>query len=123
LPSTEETHGDRVAGRVGAAEAALYGDAARDNGPLFDRLKNLAVTALPKNAVILAILVLVGAGMSFFNLRVLGHIYGGGAELDAWSAAMRLPQLALDFLVVGGVVGPFLPLFVGLKGEDAVKAR
>jgi putative peptidoglycan lipid II flippase len=80
-------------------------------------------TALPRNAVILAALLLVGAVMSFLNLRILGHEYGGGPELDAWSAASRLPQLALDILVVGGVVGPFLPLFVGLEGESAERAR
>ncbi len=123
MPSTKETRGDHLPGRIGAAESALYGEAVRTETPLFDRLKNVARTQLPRNAVILAILLLAGAGMSFFNLRVLGHEYGAGPELDAWSAATRLPQLALDFLVVGGVVGPFLPLFVGLKGEAADKAR
>jgi putative peptidoglycan lipid II flippase len=123
LPSTKETRGDHLPGRIGAAESALYGEAVRSEAPLFDRLKDTARTQLPRNAVILAILLLAGAGMSFFNLRILGHEYGAGPELDAWSAATRLPQLALDFLVVGGVVGPFLPLFVGLKGEAADKAR
>lgn len=124
MPQTEKTHGDRVPGRIGAAQAALYGEGAPpDETPLPNRLKKLVRTALPKNAVILAILLLVGAGMSFLNLRILGHAYGAGPELDAWSAAMRLPQLALDFLVVGGVVGPFLPVFIGLKGEEADKAR
>jgi putative peptidoglycan lipid II flippase len=80
-------------------------------------------TALPRNALILAALILLGAVMSFLNLRILGHEYGAGPELDAWSAASRLPQLALDILVVGGVVGPFLPLFVGLQGESAERAR
>ena len=87
------------------------------------RLLALVRTALPRNAVILAVLLLAGAVMSFLNLRILGHEYGAGPELDAWSAASRLPQLALDILVVGGVVGPFLPLFVGLEGESAEKAR
>jgi putative peptidoglycan lipid II flippase len=123
LPKTEETRGDRVPARIGAAQAALYGDGPPEETPRLDRLRKLVRTALPKNAVILAILLLVGAGMSFLNLRILGHSYGAGPELDAWSAAMRLPQLALDFLVVGGVVGPFLPVFIGLKGEEADKAR
>ena len=73
--------------------------------------------------MILSVLLLVGAAMSFLNLRILGHEYGAGPELDAWSAASRLPQLALDILVTGGVVGPFLPLFVGLQGESAERAR
>ena len=123
MPQGKETRGRRVPGRIEAAQVALYGEGAPEEIPLPNRLRNLALTALPKNAVILAILILVGAGMSFLNLRVLGHAYGAGPELDAWSAAMRLPQLALEFLVVGGVVGPFLPLFVGLKGEAADKAR
>ncbi len=123
MPHTEESRDERGPGRIGAAQAALYGSESPDEIPPFDRLKKVIRTALPTNAVILAILILLGAGMSFFNLRVLGHQYGAGPELDAWSAAMRLPQLALDFLVVGGVVGPFLPLFIGLKGEEAAKAR
>jgi putative peptidoglycan lipid II flippase len=87
------------------------------------RVVDTIKTALPRNAVILAGLILVGAVMSFLNLRILGHEYGAGPELDAWSAASRLPQLALDILVVGGVVGPFLPLLVGLQGESAERAR
>ncbi len=123
MPQKQETRDDRVPARIGAAQAALYGHGAPDETPRFDRLMKLVRTALPRNAVILAILILAGAGMSFLNLRILGHAYGAGPELDAWSAATRLPDLALQFLVVGGVVGPFLPVFIGLKGEEADKAR
>jgi len=90
---------------------------------LLGRARHVIGIALPRNAVVLALLLLAGAAMSFLNLRILGHEYGAGAELDAWSAASRLPQLALDILVTGGVVGPFLPLFVGLQGESAAKAE
>jgi len=84
LPQKQETRDDRVPARIGAAQAALYGQGAPDETPRFDRLMKLVRTALPRNAVILAILILAGAGMSFLNLRILGHAYGAGPELDAW---------------------------------------
>jgi putative peptidoglycan lipid II flippase len=133
LYGTEAAASETARARSGSAAARPPGGGGSSGRPMaatgrrsdsnLHRLIALVRTALPRNAVILAVLLLVGAVMSFLNLRILGHEYGAGPELDAWSAASRLPQLALDILVVGGVVGPFLPLFVGLEGESAEKAR
>jgi putative peptidoglycan lipid II flippase len=61
--------------------------------------------------------------MALLRDKVLAHTFGAGPELDAFFTALILPQFILEFLVVGGVVGPFLPLFVGLKGEAEATAR
>jgi putative peptidoglycan lipid II flippase len=73
--------------------------------------------------VILGLLFVINAGMAVLRDKVLAHTFGAGPELDAFFTALFLPQLVLEFLVVGGVVGPFLPIFVGLKGEAEATAR
>ena len=111
--------------RVGAAEAALYesDEPPAETVSVFERAKALLVTALPKGGVLLAILFVVNAAMGLLKAKALAHQFGGGPELDAFYAAQNLPSLALNFLVAGGVIGPFLPLFVGLKGEAEETAR
>ena len=94
-----------------------------DSGSLADRARGLVQASLPRGAVILGLLFVINAGMAVLRDKVLAHTFGAGTELDAFFTALFLPQLVLEFLVVGGVVGPFLPIFVGLKGEAEATAR
>jgi len=127
LPWSDETPRGRRQSRLTAAEAAetaLYQDESDpEAGGLADRAKRLARTSLPRGAVILGLLFVINAGMAVLRDKVLAHTFGAGPELDAFFTALFLPQLVLEFLVVGGVVGPFLPIFVGLKGEAEATAR
>ena len=124
LPWSDETPRGRRLSRLSAAETALYQDEAGvDSGSLADRAKGLARASLPRGAVILGLLFVINAGMAVLRDKVLAHTFGAGPELDAFFTALFLPQLVLEFLVVGGVVGPFLPIFVGLKGEAEATAR
>ena len=127
LPWVNDTsRGRMLSSRLGAAEAALYeDDAAEESEPvaLIPRLRTMIPTVLPKGGMVLAVLFVVNAMVALLRDKVLAHQYGGGPELDAFFTALILPQFALEFLVVGGVVGPFLPLFVGLKGEAEDMAR
>jgi putative peptidoglycan lipid II flippase len=111
--------------RVGAAEAALYHEepGGEEEPSLFARLSTLVQTALPKGAVIISVLTLGGAAADYLVRRILLHTFGAGPEYDAFIAAFRVPELALQFLVFGGVVGPFLPLYVGLEEEARETAR
>jgi len=88
-----------------------------------DRAKDFAQSALPKGAVILGILFVVNAGSGFLAKKVLGHVFGAGPEQDALWNAISLTSFPVTVLVLGGVIGPFLPLFVGLKGEADSAAR
>jgi putative peptidoglycan lipid II flippase len=110
-------------GRVGAAESALYEDEPVEPVDLTDRLKAMAKNAFSGGGVLLSVLLVGSAGMALLRDKVLAHTFGAGPDLDAFFTALILPQLILEFLVVGGVVGPFLPLFVGLKGEAESTAR
>jgi putative peptidoglycan lipid II flippase len=111
--------------RVGAAEAALYQEEPQGEPErsLLERAWSLVQTALPRGAVILSVLTFLGYGIALLQKRVLTHTFGAGPEVDAFLAAFKLPELALQILVMGGVVGPFLPLFVGLNGEAKETAR
>ena len=90
---------------------------------LVARVRTILVTALPTGAVILSIVTFGGYAMGLLKDRMLGHIFGAGPELDAYIAAFKVPELALDVLVFGGLVAPFVPLFLGLKGEAEEQAR
>jgi putative peptidoglycan lipid II flippase len=108
--------------RVGAAEAALYKEEPGDDRGSLNRLKRILREALPTGAMILGILAVVNAGSGFLARKVVGHFFGAGPETDAlWNAA-SLTQAPVDILITGGIIGPFLPLFLGLKGEAETAA-
>ena len=119
----DEKRGNRSVGRVGAAEAALYHDELpQDRGP-FERARKIAQTGLPRGAVILGVLFVVNAGSAFLAKKVLAHVFGAGSDTDALWNAISLTAFPVNFLILGGIVGPFLPLFMGLKGEAEAAAR
>jgi len=123
LPQVAETPRGGSPSRVRAAEAALYNDEPPEDRSAFEPARKLLQTALPRGAVILAVLTFGGYAAALLQKRVLTHSFGAGPEVDAFLAAFKLPELALQVLVMGGVVGPFLPLFVGLNREAREKAR
>ena len=47
--------------------------------------------------------------MGIVRNRVFANTYGAGAELDAYNAAFRIPEIALDVLVAAGLTAPFVP--------------
>ena len=55
--------------------------------------------------------------MGLVRDRMFAHTFGAGPELDAYNAAFVLPELALDVLVAGGLVAPFVPIFIGLRSR------
>ena len=82
-----------------------------------NRIWRLLSTALPRGAVILSVLTFAGYLMGLVRDRIFAHTFGAGPELDAYNAAFILPELALDVLVAGGLIAPFVPIFVGLRSE------
>jgi putative peptidoglycan lipid II flippase len=61
--------------------------------------------------------------MGLVRDRVFARTYGAGIELDAYNAAFVLPELFFDVLIAAGLTAPFVPIFVGLRGEDEAAAR
>ena len=85
-------------------------------GRLLDRF-------LPRGALTLSILAFGGYAAGLVRDKMLAHTFGAGADLDTYNAAFVLPELALDVLVAGGLVAPFVPMFLGLRNEAAEDAR
>ena len=87
------------------------------------RARSLLAAILPRGAMVLSVLTLAGYAMGLLRDRMFARTFGAGAELDAYNAAFVLPELALDVLVAGGLVAPFVPVFIGLKTEASEAAR
>ena len=81
------------------------------------RTRAVLAAALPRGALVLSVLTFAGYLMGLVRDRMFAHTFGAGPQLDAYNAAFVLPELALDVLVAGGLVAPFVPIFVGLRTE------
>jgi putative peptidoglycan lipid II flippase len=49
---------------------------------------------------------------------VFASTFGAGPELDAYNAAFRIPEIALDVLVAAGLTAPFVPIYSSLRRGD-----
>jgi putative peptidoglycan lipid II flippase len=75
----------------------------------------------PRGALILSFLSFVYFLTGIVRNRVFANTFGAGPELDAYNAAFRIPEIALDVLVAAGLTAPFVPIYSSLRrgGEDA----
>jgi putative peptidoglycan lipid II flippase len=117
LPLIDDGPRDRLPGRVGAVELAPYQNEPPLDRGTWGRVWDRVGRAVPKGALILGVLFAVNAGAAFLARKVLAHVFGAGAETDALLGAISLTAFPVNVLILGGLVGPFLPIFVGLKGE------
>ena len=78
---------------------------------------------VPRGALVLSVLSLAYFAMGIVRNRVFANTYGAGAELDAYNAAFRIPEIALDVLVGAGLTAPFVPIFTSLRGSSAGDAE
>jgi putative peptidoglycan lipid II flippase len=83
---------------------------------LFDR-------AVPRGALILSVLSAGYFAMGVLRNRVFANTFGAGSELDAYYAAFRLPEVALDVLVAAGLTAPFIPIYTSLRHRDEEAAN
>jgi putative peptidoglycan lipid II flippase len=56
--------------------------------------------------------------MGIVRNRVFATTFGAGPELDAYNAAFRIPEIALDVLVAAGLTAPFVPIYSSLRRDD-----
>jgi putative peptidoglycan lipid II flippase len=50
--------------------------------------------------------------------RTFARTFGAGSDLDAYNAALVLPELTLSILVVSGLTAAFVPVFTGARRAD-----
>jgi putative peptidoglycan lipid II flippase len=83
-----------------------------------EAVRRLVDRIVPRGALVLSILSLGYFAMGILRNRVFAGTFGAGAELDAYYAAFRLPEIALDVLVAAGLTAPFVPIFTSLRRAD-----
>lgn len=84
---------------------------------LWSSVRRIVDRVFPRGAVVLSILSLAYFGMGLIRNRLFANTFGAGPELDAYNAAFRLPEIALDILVASGLSAPFVPIFTRLREE------
>jgi len=87
------------------------------------RLIGLFERFVPRGAVVLSVLTFASYAMGLVRDRVLTRSFGAGAELDAFNAAFVIPELVLGVIVASGLAAPFIPIYTGLKRDDAGAAH
>ena len=78
---------------------------------------------MPRGALLLATLTLLTYATGLLRDRLFARTFGLGVELDTYNAAFVLPELTLDVLIAGGLTAPFVPIYLGLRHEEARAAE
>jgi putative peptidoglycan lipid II flippase len=86
-------------------------------------LRRLIDRVFPRGALILSTLTFGYFAMGLVRNRALATTFGAGPELDAYNAAFRIPEIALDVLVAAGLTAPFVPIFNSLRLRDEPAAH
>ncbi len=73
---------------------------------------------LPPGVILLSALTFVSYVMGLVRDRTFARTFGAGSELDVYNAALVLPELTLDVLVIAGLSSAFVPVFARLKHDD-----
>jgi putative peptidoglycan lipid II flippase len=81
-------------------------------------VRSLVDLVFPRGAIVLSVLSLAYFAMGLVRNRVFANTFGAGPELDAYNAAFRIPEIALDVLVASGLTAPFVPIFTSLRRTD-----
>ncbi len=86
-------------------------------------LRRLVDRVFPRGALLLSVLSFGYFAVGIARNRILAGEFGASAELDAYNAAFRIPEIALDILVASGLSAPFVPIFSRLLGHGEASGR
>jgi putative peptidoglycan lipid II flippase len=89
----------------------------------FALVRQLVELVFPRGAIVLSVLGLAYFAMGLVRNRVFATTFGAGPELDAYNAAFRIPEIALDVLVASGLTAPFVPIFTTIRRTDETGAN
>jgi putative peptidoglycan lipid II flippase len=89
-----------------------------------DLARTLIDRIFPRGALILSFLSFAYFVAGIVRNRIFANTFGGQSpELDAYNAAFRIPEIALDVLVAAGLTAPFVPIFTALRQTDETAAN
>ena len=86
-------------------------------------VRSLIDRIFPRGALILSFLSFAYFLTGIVRNRIFANTFGAGPELDAYNAAFRIPEIALDVLVAAGLTAPFVPIFTALRHDDECAAN
>jgi len=86
-------------------------------------IRALVERFLPRGALLLSALTFGSYAVGLVRDRIFARTYGAGPELDAYNAALVIPELTLDVLVIAGLASAFVPVFSRTDREDPEAAR
>lgn len=86
--------------------------------PVLRRSRDLLERVLPRGALLLSALTFASYVMGLVRDRTFARTFGAGSDLDVYNAALALPELVLDVLVIAGLSSAFVPVFARLRHED-----
>ncbi len=78
---------------------------------LTERVRAAVDRFAPRGALLLSALSIGYFAAGILRNRAFAAQFGASAELDAYNAAFRIPEIALDILVGAGLSAPFVPIF------------
>jgi putative peptidoglycan lipid II flippase len=90
--------------------------------PIPARLVRL-LERLPPGALLLSVLTFASYLMGLLRDRVFARTFGAGSELDGYNAALLLPELVLNMLVLSGLGAAFVPVLLRTERDDAARAE
>jgi putative peptidoglycan lipid II flippase len=85
---------------------------------MISRWRERLATILPRGVILLSALTFASYVMGLVRDRTFARTYGASSELDVYNAALVLPELTLDVLVIAGLSSAFVPVFARLKHDD-----
>ena len=86
--------------------------------PLLAALRDRLGVILPRGVILLSTLTFASYVMGLVRDRAFARTFGAGSELDVYNAALVLPELALDVLVIAGLSSAFVPVFARIDHEQ-----
>jgi putative peptidoglycan lipid II flippase len=78
---------------------------------------------LPRGALLLSVLTFGSYAMGLVRDRTFARTFGAGSDLDTYNAALVLPELTLDILVIAGLSAAFIPVFAAARQRDPARAE
>lgn len=93
-------------------------DAFVDRHPRLSAVRERLAAIFPRGAILLSILTFVAYVMGLVRDRAFARTFGAGSDLDAYNAALVLPELLLAILVVAGLSSAFVPVYSKIHHDD-----
>jgi putative peptidoglycan lipid II flippase len=72
---------------------------------------------------LLSVLTFGSYAMGLVRDRTFARTFGAGSDLDTYNAALVLPELGLDILVIAGLSAAFIPVFAAARQRDPAAAE